>query len=225
MQKRRFVVSLIVPSLFLLSGCSSPDSEGQKKVVELEKSVAEVKKKAYDKGRVLDTKEATQVIQSLEKVAESVPPEAAARIKLMADTAKTYRADLEHFVSLGGATVKSIKSKQDLEKRIAALDKVTISAQQLNKVCQDNGADARDKRILNIEHEMLLKTREQLVFYKTHYGKWQIAPSGMVSYAVKPAELQSFNRSVRDIKALGNEQLKLLKEKNDAKLKSLKKED
>ena len=197
------------------------DTERQK-VKEEAKTLYNVEKKALDQNRVLNADEVKKVTQSFDKIAASASPEEAKKLRAMTESVTSYRSKLEAFKSLGGAKVETLKSREDLDNRIAMVDDLTAKSKQVEAACAANDPDPANLRTLDLEQQLLGKIRQQLMFYKAHYGKWQTSPSGPTRFAVSPAELAQFNSVAADIKSLGAQQMQLMKKNTEERLGKLK---
>lgn len=214
----------IVATTFVLTGCgpSASDIEKQKTKEEIT-NVTDVEKKALDQHRYLNSDEAKKVTSSLDKIAAASSPEEGKKLHAMSNAITAYRAKLEEFKALGGAKVETLKSPGDLEHRIALLDDLNKRSKEVTEACKANDPNPANLRTLELEQELLVKIREQLLFYKAHYGKWRINPSGPVLFDVSAAELETFNKISVQIRALGDEQMQIMKQNTEERLEKLKK--
>lgn len=189
--------------------------------LEEEKTLFAVEKKAFDQNRYLDKIEAQQVTDRMENIAANSDPGTADKIRQIADAARAYRAKLDEFQDLGGAKIETIKSMKDLDHRLSMIDELSILSDRLNYVCKNNGGDTAVTPTFNLERRLLSKIREQLLFYKMHYGKWEIPASGPVRFNVSQRELDDFIALSIEIKALGEEQMRLMKTNANAHIDKL----
>jgi len=209
----------------IIAGCTAHTKVDVAKQAQEKEAVAalNVEKKAYEENRFLNADEVKTVTQSYEKIAETSTPEQAKKIRAMAEAITNYRAKTEEFRNLGGAKVESLKLQEDLDKRLAMVDELGRMSDRVKETCIALREGPSTIRTLELEHQMVGKLREQLDFYKAHYGQWQIQKDGTVRFTIAPDELAKFNRLATDIRLLGSQQVVIMKQNTAERLHSLNK--
>lgn len=217
------VASTIFLSATFLAACTSTDKVDSAKSAQEKEAVSAliVEKKAFEENRYLSKDEVNAVTQSFDKIAETSNPEDAKKLRAMSDAVKTYRTKLEEFKSLGGAKVETLKSPADLETRLKMIGVLINMSSKVKETCVDLKEGPSAIRTLDLEHQMLEKIRDQLSFYKAHYGQWQIQKNGTVLFTISPAELTQFNKLAKDINVLGTQQMVIMKQNTEERLNKL----
>lgn len=150
-------------------------------------------------------------------VAAPVDP---AQMQKMIAKSKELGGFQRKFEELGAAKPSTIKTKEDAETRIAVLDQLIRATNEQSKMIRENGGNAQDAEVFANLQGMQKKSREQLLFLRDHFGKWKASDDGEVEYTVPKAELDAFNKSIREFNEIRIKQLELLRARAEARRKN-----
>ena len=157
-----------------------------------------------------------------EASAQTVSPEKTASLQKLIANTKEFGELQRKFEELGAAKVATIKSKEDVENRIAALDELIKVTNKQVKLTKESGGNAQDLQVLENLRGMQEKTREQLIFFKNNYGKWKISEGGEAEYSVPKDELDKFAECLSAYNAIRINQMELLQSRAEARKKAKK---
>jgi len=106
-----------------------------------------------------------------------------------------------------------LKSREDLDNRIAMVDDLTAKSKQVEAACAANDPDPANLRTLDLEQQLLVNSPAIDVLQGS---LWQVAnkpfrSNPLCSY---PSELAQFNSVAAEIRSLGAQQMQLMKKKH-----------
>jgi len=123
------------------------------------------------------------------------------------------------FEEQGAAKPSSLKTKEEIESRIALLDQLIKVTNEQSRMIRENGGNAQDGEVFSNLQGMQKHQRAQLVFLKSNFGKWTVGSDGEVEYTVPKPELDAFNKSIHDFNEIRIKQLELLRARAEARKK------
>jgi hypothetical protein len=129
-----------------------------------------------------------------------------------------YQHQVADFAKTGGAQLSTIKSKEDLARRMVLLSKVRATIDQLRQ----REKNAVVSQTLAIDDQVFSKVAQQLDFYRRHWNRWEFAPDGQPLFDVSERELATYNQTVSDISGLQSKEVRLLRSNRQEQLDKLK---
>lgn len=146
-------------------------------------------------------------------------PEDSPGLKRLVANTKELGELQRKFEELGGTKVATIKSKEDVENRMAVLDELMKVTNKQDRLTKENGGNSQDAQVLANLRGLQEKSREQLLFFKNNYGKWKINEDGEAEYSVPKPELDKFAASLKEYNAIRIKQFELLQARAEARKK------
>ena len=216
------VIAVTVTVLCACSGAGSAskaDEDASKEAVKEAKTLFNTQKNAAKEGRFLNSEEVENLTDGMNVLADAAPAGEREKIRALASAVKSYRTTVEKFRVLGGADLRTIKSKEDVTSRQELLKKAVGEIDRIRELAGDD-ASGESYAGLDLERKILDKVSSQLDFYQRNYGKWTIK-DGQILLDVDAASVKNYNQSVQEIADLQAEELKIMKRNADNNLRKL----